>query len=221
MKFSPEDADKQELGYKKDWRSGETGEWVLCDDGWVVQVLKKYYTKTGDNLLRFAHCTIPIRKKMQLTTVGNHRSSIISSGKSQKRKYLSHRNKMLIDTFIKVKDWSIAYRGVYGNKRRQGSIDTSLSRLFGLDSFKEYFAMAIKNELDDAGLTKDYVFKSLQKFIDGGSKHGYEALIKLMELHDISEPNRGVLGIPMMELNQIEPATFEDVEGEQKDEDKV
>lgn len=219
-KFRPEDAVKQDIKYKENWRLGETGDWVETDDGWIVQVLKKYNTKRGNDLLKFAHRTVPVRNKMILTIVGNQYPSAITSGNTNTRKLLSRRHKLLIKAYTKTRDWNSAYRLVYGSVKVP-SMKRSMERLFQFKDFQEYFTMAIKDELDNAGLDKDYVFGALKKYIDSKSKHGYEALIKLMELHNISEPNRGVLGIPMMELNQIEPATFEDVEGEQKDEDKV
>ena len=39
-----------DLEYKEDWREGKVGDWVLTDDGKVLQVLRRYKTKTGECL---------------------------------------------------------------------------------------------------------------------------------------------------------------------------
>lgn len=39
-----------DIQYKDDWREGKVGDWVLTDDGKILQILRRYKTKTGECL---------------------------------------------------------------------------------------------------------------------------------------------------------------------------
>lgn len=67
--YTPQEAEEKGIQYKEAWRDGEEGDWVLTDDGYVVQILKRGRLNRSSDYYRTCIGVFPGNPKAVMDTV--------------------------------------------------------------------------------------------------------------------------------------------------------
>lgn len=149
-----------------DWRNGQEGEWVLADDGSIMEVLKRGGIKPKDNsspkgYIRTPSGSFVIWHKTQLDS--NFRDDIYSFGENKhKRTKMSNRDRAFVFFVCLGRDPTELYLQLYHTKKR------SHARVKAYELLRSELVMnAIKENIkaagDETGATLKWAMKTIKK----------------------------------------------------------
>lgn len=174
--YSVEEADRLKLEYLKDWREGEIGDWVLTDDGFVVQVL----TASRDSRDRkiIGTCTMTTNawsKNCKLDTREREsRYSINGKVRNDNPTHMTASLAFFCTLVANGHEPEMAYIKAFYEKNTGKKIpNTYVKRrtkvLMGSDIVKQKIAEEIGDQMDKLGITREWILRKFKSLIETGS----------------------------------------------------
>jgi len=184
----------------KDWRVGQVGEWVMADDGSVIQILRRgtMLRRMGKNKFKeyVGTCTgtFPVTDTVKMDT--SKRDDIYSfSGKkaqdrmSDKKNLTSYEQKFvaLLASGIPAED---AYLQAFPTKNRKYAFEKS-NTLIKTERVRTAMKEELKPVLEELGISEEYVLKTIKEVIHSTDKDEtrLKALFKLADIMDLEDKN--------------------------------
>tara|TARA_R110002012_G_C11622642_1_gene609150 strand:+ start:286 stop:1014 length:729 start_codon:yes stop_codon:yes gene_type:complete len=182
------------------WRYGQVGEWVMADDGSVIQILRRgtMLRRMGKNKLKeyVGTCTgtFPVTDTVKMDT--SKRDDIYSfSGKkaqdrmSDKKNLTSYEQKFvaLLASGIPAED---AYLQAFPTKNRKYAFEKS-NTLIKTERVRTAMKEELKPVLEELGISEEYVLKTIKEVIHSTDKDEtrLKALFKLADIMDLEDKN--------------------------------
>jgi len=202
--FVYEDLDEipKDLVYLKDWREGEIGDWVLADDGCVIQVLRKNALAKHTKKVQFDYTigtctgTFAVRSNVKMDT--ERREDIYSmSGKiAAKRvkgdKNLTKNEILFSQLLARGVSADEAYLKVYRtNNRKYAKLQAGI--LVKSERIKKAMKEELKPILSSLGISPELVLEGIKDIAtDEDAKHSdkLKALFELGEILELKETNK-------------------------------
>ena len=200
--FDSEDEVPSEIHYLRDWRESSISDWVLADDGSIIQVLRKGIMLKPKGKVRqvsyIGTCTgtFLISDKVKMDT--SRRVNIYSIGgnierneRVDERKVLSSREETFVQYLSAGMDPRKAYLKAfptnnpsYAGMRAGQLVKTSRIRSRMKEELKPY--------LEALGLDEHYVLSNIKGVIDSCDKDDtkLKALFKLADIMDMEDKNK-------------------------------
>ena len=200
--FDSEDEVPSEIHYLRDWRESSISDWVLADDGSIIQVLRKGTMLKPKGKVRqvsyIGTCTgtFLISNKVKMDT--SRRVNIYSIGgnierneRIDERKVLSSREETFVQYLSVGIDPRKAYLKAfptnnpsYAGMRAGQLVKTSRIRSRMKEELKPY--------LEALGLDEHYVLSNIKEVIDSCDKDDtkLKALFKLADIMDMEDKNK-------------------------------
>tara|TARA_R100000655_G_scaffold105009_1_gene152808 strand:+ start:343 stop:1062 length:720 start_codon:yes stop_codon:yes gene_type:complete len=201
--FVYEDLDEipKDLVYLKEWREGEVGDWVLADDGCVIQVLRKNALAKHTKKVQFDYTigtctgTFAVRPTVKMDT--ERREDIYSlSGKiAAKRvkgdKNLTKNEILFSQLLARGVSADEAYLKVYRtNNRKYAKLQAGI--LVKSERIKKAMKEELKPVLAALGITPELVLENVRDIATSGEKESdrLKALFELGEILELKETNK-------------------------------
>lgn len=182
------------------WRHGKVGEWVMADDGSVIQILRRgtMLRRMGKNKLKeyVGTCTgtFPVADTVKMDT--SKRDDIYSfSGKkaqdrmSDKKNLTSYEQKFvaLLASGIPAED---AYLQAFPTDNRKYAFEKS-NTLIKTERVRTAMKEELKPVLEELGISEEYVLKTIKEVIHSTDKDEtrLKALFKLADIMDLEDKN--------------------------------
>tara|TARA_R110002020_G_scaffold1458_1_gene6548 strand:+ start:3884 stop:4612 length:729 start_codon:yes stop_codon:yes gene_type:complete len=200
--FDSEDEVPSEIHYLRDWRESSISDWVLADDGSIIQVLRKGIMLKPKGKVRqvsyIGTCTgtFLISDKVKMDT--SRRVNIYSIGgnierneRIDERKVLSSREETFVQYLSAGMDPRKAYLKAfptnnpsYAGMRAGQLVKTSRIRSRMKEELKPY--------LEALDLDEHYVLSNIKEVIDSCDKDDtkLKALFKLADIMDMEDKNK-------------------------------
>jgi hypothetical protein len=180
------------LSYKEDWRQGLTGDWVLSDDGMVMEVLrailKSGKRRNGAYILKTAFGSYDTGWNRPCTTeVGRDRHSITGTRKSDIGN-LDRLSRDKLEQFVYLYAHGMQPAAAFANaflKQRVTRKEVSqANRLLARPEVREMVKASIQTTLEKLGITDEYVLGKYKRLIDNAENEATTlgALNKLAEI---------------------------------------
>ena len=200
--FDSEDEVPTNIKYLKDWRKGDLFDWVLADDGCVIQVLRKGdMTKPKGKVRRVAYigtCTgtfvvspatkMDTSKHINIYSIGGN---VERNQRLDEREDLSTREELFVSNLAGGMDPRQAYLKAfptnnpnYAGIRAGQLIKTARVRSAMKEELKPY--------MEALGLDENYVLSNIKEVIDSCDKEDtkLKALFKLADIMDMEDKNK-------------------------------
>ena len=200
--FDSEDEVPADIHYLREWRECVLSDWVLADDGCVIQILRKgTMTKPKGKVRKVEYVgtctgTFIISDKTKMDT--SKRTNIYSIGgdiernqRVDERENLSTREELFVQLYASGMDPRKAYLKAfptndphYAGIRAGQLIKTARVR----SAMKE----ELKPVMEALGLNEDYVLTNIKEVIDSCTKDDtkLKALFKLADIMDMEDKNK-------------------------------
>ena len=200
--FDSEDEVPSDIHYLRDWREASLSDWVLADDGSIIQVLRMGTMMKPKGKVRevtyIGTCTgtFVISKKAKMDT--SRRINIYSIGgnverneRLDERKSLSTREELFVQYLSGGMEPRKAYleafptnNPLYAGMRAGQLVKTKRIR----SRMKE----ELKPHMKELGLDENYVLSNIKEVIDSCDKDDtkLKALFKLADIMDMEDKNR-------------------------------
>jgi|TARA_R100000479_G_scaffold35788_3_gene15856 hypothetical protein len=176
-----------------DWRKGNEGDWVLCDDGQICQVLKKGKMKLSNRNVYNSYIRTVIGsfvcKQGGVTMEGDMRKNIYSFGAHDKTPYqtIKQRKKPTKKEFLFAKyvakgdEVVDAFMKAYPAKsrdyaKRESSLLMSTKRIQGL------IREEIEKVMNEAEITPLYILEKMKDIIESTTSRDSDKVSLLKEL---------------------------------------
>jgi len=201
---------------KKEWRDGHEGDWVVADDGGVVQILKRGGKKI--TYIRTAVGTFFNKKHDSMDTdVSKHQCRYTVSGKFPKpgrpgAKNLTQRERIWVALLRSGMDPYSAYEQAFRTKSPR-TIHSQVDRLFAQERIVNELKKEVKEALEKSGVTPNWVIETAKAIVEEGDNKSKVALLrefmKLLDMYpDDSKLDPSKLipagsGIPLGEYDNI------------------
>ena len=189
-----------ELVYLKDWRLAEVGDWVLADDGCIIQVLRKgfLYPKYRKSSCYVGTCTGTWRCTDYYRMDTERRSNIYrfsSKSKamiSKERKALSVGETLFATHLVKGLNPTDAYLKAFRTKNRQYAEYIS-AKLIKKDRIRKAMKEELKPVMKSLGICPELVLAGIRDIAtDEEAKHSdkLKALFELGEILELKETQK-------------------------------
>ena len=200
--FDSEDEVPTDIHYLREWRDCALSDWVLADDGCIIQILRKgSMVKPKGRIRKVSYIgtctgTFVISPTTKMDT--SRRTNIYSIGgdiernqRLDEREDLSTREELFVGYLAKGIDPRKAYRDAfptnnphYAGIRAGQLIKTARIRSAMKEELKPY--------MEALGLDENYVLSNIKEVIDSCSKEDtkLKALFKLADILDMEDKNR-------------------------------
>ncbi len=185
-----------EISYKEDWRTADKGDWVLADDGCIIQVLRKGRMKRNSKKNPFVDyigtCTGTFSCESNKMMDTEKRKNIYSFGGDKSysdhmvdRKNPTEKEILFTKNLILGMQPKEAYKQAYQNKSDQtASIKASI--LLKTERIRKLMREEIKPVLKELNITPEVVLGGIRDIALDGEKDS-DRLKALTELADILE----------------------------------
>ena len=186
---------------KSDWRNAEIGDWVLADDGCVIQVLRKGEMKKdkGRNKVRgyVGTCTgtFATGKKTKMDT--SKRDNIYSFGGKDREQLLLDRTALSQseELFVQYLASGMLPREAYLKAyptNNPGYANLMSGKLVKTERVKTAMKKELKPFLDKLGIDETYILSGIKDLADFAEKDDVQlkALFKLSDIMDLEDKNR-------------------------------
>jgi hypothetical protein len=199
-----EDLDEmpKDIVYLKDWRLAEVGDWVLADDGCIIQVLRKNVLAKRDGKVRVEHTigtctgTFVARKSIKMDT--ERRKNIYSMSGKTSNQSLKVRKKLTINETLFAQHLTRgvspedAYLKVYRtNNKKYAKLQAGI--LVKSERIKKAMKEELKPVLKQLGISPELVLQGIRDIAtDEEAKHSdkLKALFELGEILELKETNK-------------------------------
>lgn len=189
--YTEDEATKAGIEYLRAWRDGEAGDWVLSDDGQVVQVLS---TGTAGRVrwLRTCTGTFSCAKSVKLTTEEReNRFSFSGKGKGVSgTTRISPKLRDVLSRIASGTDPVEAYLSVYeGTTERSAA--SRIGSLLNTERIQSMLSQEREKLLDAAGLSKADVLASMKRLMDGAKNESVRlgVIRDAIKMHGLDVPS--------------------------------
>jgi hypothetical protein len=185
-----------------DWKLGEEKDWVLTDDGYVCQILKrgKLYEKALDCYNDYIRtvCGTFVVQKANVKMLGENgiaeniyafSGNFKSKNTYQKLNKLNNKEFLFARYVAEGKDATEAFRMVYPKASKESYIQQRTGSLLNKESIRKMVKEEIKKILSEEGVTPEWIIGKYRDIIDIGDRdsdklRSLEALSKISGLFD-------------------------------------
>ena len=230
--FSPEEATAEGIIPIDDWREGVSGDWILTDDGYILECLwsgplgKHRWIRTCHGTYRGRPpdtCTAELRE-CRFSFTGRKKPRPEDS-----KAPLDRREILFVQLWLLTADPRSSYRKAFGGEISERAVQNGLEKLFRRDRVLNYMKEHLGNALAKAGVDEKFVIEGVKKiakikYNPKTSKHNtlsaslraYQLLGSLVDVFD----NGNALP-PGPGMGEVEDAEYEtivealEVEGDQ------
>jgi len=223
--FDSQDEVPEQIAYKRDWRNGQVGDWVLADDDCVIQILRrgqmlkaKGRTRTREYL---GTCTgtFAISPKAKMDTsrrvnIYSFGGSMTSEERVDARDVMTSKEMLFVQYLAQGIPAPKAYmqafptnNPTYANQKAMQLVKTERIRTAMKEELKP-----VMNELD---IDEKYVLQGIKAEADGAEKADVrlKALFKLGDILDMEDKNQtNVQQITGAVFQGFDQKTLDDVE---------
>jgi hypothetical protein len=211
-----------ELVYLKDWRKSEVGDWVLADDGCIIQILRKNQMRTvyrrGKVVVTFGTCTGTFSEKGLMDT--DRRDNIYSISGTKKGKNLTINETLFAQHIVRGVSPEDAYLKVYRtNNRRYAKFKSGV--LIKSERIRKIMKEELKPVMQSLGICPELVLAGIRDIAtDEEAKHSdkLKALFELGEILELKDTQRtteisGALfqGFEPQQLEKVERPKLKEV----------
>jgi len=193
-----EDLDElpEDLVYLKDWRKAEIGDWVLADDGCIIQILRKNEMRTKRGKQKIVHffgtCTGTFSEKAKHMDTEKREDIYTLSGKIKKtRKELTINETLFAQHIVRGVLPEDAYLKVYRtNNRKYAKLQAGI--LLKSERVKKVMKEEIKPVLQELGITPEVVLGRIRDIALEAEKDSdkLKALFELSEILELKETQK-------------------------------
>ena len=157
-----------------DWRNGRAGEWVMADDGSVIQILRrgKMIRRMGKDKIReyVGTCTgtFPVSKTMKMDT--SRRDDIYSFGGHKAKDRMINKKTLsnYEQKFVALMSAGIApekaYLQAFPTENRRYAFEQS-GTLVKTERIRTAMKEELKPVLEELGISEEYVLKTIKEVI--------------------------------------------------------
>ena len=201
--FESADEMPREIHYLRNWRDGKVGDWVLADDGAIMQILregKMMKSRGANRCVRYiGTCTgtfivsdknkLDSSRRVNIYSIGGE--SLNHNKRVEQRKTLSGKEALFVQYVSKGMDPRKAYIEAFptNDPHYAGMKATKLMKTTRiLSSMKE----ELKPHMEELGLNENYVLRNIKGVIDHSEKDDtrLKALFKLADILDMEDKNK-------------------------------
>ena len=200
--FDSEDEVPSNILYLKDWREGSLADWVLTDDGCVIQILRKgIMIKPKGKVRQVAYigtCTgtfivspktkLDASRRINIYSLGGH---IERNQRLEERQNLSTREELFVHYISSGMDPRDAYvRAFPTNNPHYAGIRAG--QLIKTSRVRSVMKEELQPYMEQLGLDEHYVLSNIKEVIDSCDKVDtkLKALFKLADIMDMEDKNR-------------------------------
>ena len=183
-----------------DWRDAEIGDWILSDDGCIIQVLRKGEMKTakGRNKVRgyVGTCTgtfttdaktrMDTSKRINVYSFGGkHRQDILLD-----RTTLSQSEELFVQYLTSGMSPREAYMKAYPTNK-PGYANMMAGKLVKTERIKTAMKEELKPVLQELGIDETYILKGIKNTVELADKEDVKlrALFKLADIMEMEDKN--------------------------------
>ena len=200
--FDSEDEVPSDIRYLKDWRGSSISDWVLSDDGCVIQILRKGTMLKPKGKVRqvdyIGTCTgtFVVSDKVMMDT--SRRTNIYSIGgnierneRLEERRSLSTREELFVQYLSGGMDPQKAYLKAFPTNN-PGYAGMRAGQLVKTNRIRSRMKEELKPFLEKLNLDEEYVLSNIKEVIDSTDKDDtkLKALFKLADIMDMEDKNR-------------------------------
>ena len=200
--FDSTDEIPKELKYLKDWRDGSIGDWVLTDDGCILQVLRKGTMLKPKGKVReisyIGTCTgtfivsdnnkMDASKRVNIYSLGGH---VERNQRLEDRQNLSSREEIFVQYLASGIDPRLAYLKAFPtNDPHYAGIRAG--QLVKTTRIKTAMKEELKPYMEELGIDESYILRAIKGVIDSTEKDDtrLKALFKLADIMDMEDKNK-------------------------------
>jgi hypothetical protein len=200
--FDSEDEVPTNITYLKDWHKGKLSDWVLADDGCVIQILRKGdMTKPKGKVRRVTYIgtctgTFIVSSKTKMDTSKNINiyslgGNIERNQRLDEREDLSTREELFVQYLSGGMDPHKAYLQAFPTNNPSYA-NTRASQLIKTARVRSAMKEELKPFLEELGLDEHYVLSNIKGVIDSCDKDDtkLKALFKLADIMDMEDKNQ-------------------------------
>jgi hypothetical protein len=216
--YREEEAIAKKLEYKKNWRDGKKGDWVLTDDGFVVEILRGGQDRAGRRWIGTATMTTSTAKTCQLDTDKRENRYSFNGKGRQLPKNLTVELLGFCRAVAKGVDPVEAYLKYVAkdknstNKQYMWHIRNRVKSLMNHDIVRDKIDEEVKDLLEKAGIDKLWLVNKYKDIAIQGENYSAakSAVDKLSDLAGLT-PKAGdeplqLPGVDAAKLDQYAPA---------------
>lgn len=170
----------------ENWREGQEGDWVLTDNGRIVEVLRRATFKHGKDYIRTV-CGMFIVGPRVLMDTKIQENPYSFSGKftvreRRHRKNINRSEKTFAIYIAKGKDRLEAYKLAFPRAKREIYIDAASQLLMKTERVQNMIDETIADAMDDVGITKKYLLQKAKDMIERKRKMDDKDIISVIKL---------------------------------------
>ena len=200
--FDSEDEVPSDVHYLRDWRKASISDWVLADDGSIIQILRKgVMLKPKGKVRRVTYLgtctgTFVVSNKVKMDT--SKRINIYSIGgnierneRIDERKELSTREELFVQHLSAGMDPRKAYLKAFPTNNPSYA-GMRAGQLVKTNRVRSRMKEELKSYLEALNLDEHYVLSNIKEVIDSCDKDDtkLKALFKLADIMDMEDKNR-------------------------------
>lgn len=220
MIYEPEEADRLGIEYftRSSFSLIRQGDWILTDDGYVVQVVRLGAGRNGQRWLRTCTGTFPLDERKAKIDTEPRESRYSFSGKIRKQSHQRFNDQMLHFAKLVARgmDIATAYKTVYPDTNSDRYAKEKGIQLLGKQEVQKALDKELGDILKALGIDREYVlsgYKELAEDADNDSVRlsSLNSLAKIIGLIDQkrSENNVNVFqGFDRAQLESISDSTY-------------
>ena len=202
-----------DISFNKNWREAEVGDWVLTDDDYVIQVLRKGTMLKAKGKKRKVHyigtCTgtFPAIKTAKMDA--SRRENIYSFGgrpeaeSVMKRDSLTKYEAIFVNYIIAGMDPKDAYMKAF-KTRNPGYAGIKAGRLLKTERVTSEMKKELEPVMEELGIDESFILKAIKEVAELSDKDEtrLKALFKLSDILDMEDKNK-------TSVTQISGAVFQ------------
>ena len=191
-----------DISYLREWRDGRLHDWVLSDDGCIIQILREGKMIKPKGKVRevryIGTCTgtFIVSEKNQMDT--SRRNNIYSLGgdierdeRIENREYLTYREEMFVNYCAKGMDPRQAYLQAFPTNNPNYA-RVRAGQLIKTTRIRTAMKEELKPVMEELNLNETYVLENMKNIIDTSQKDDtrLKALFKLADIMDMEDKNK-------------------------------
>ena len=215
------------MHYLKDWKEGDLGDWVLADDGCIIQILRvgtfakpkgkirtlKYVgTCTGTFLCREGYSMDCDRRESIYTLSGKNPSTHVNE-----RAEVTQREQLFAQFVSQGLDKTEAYLRAYKTDKK-GYAKLQAGVLLKQERVRTAMKESLKPVLDQLGINDNFVLTGIKQVAQDGEKDAdrLRALFELADILEMKESKKEITAIGAAMFKGFLPENTEIIEERKK-----
>jgi hypothetical protein len=212
--FDAKEEVPREIRYIEDWRDGRISDWVLADDGCVIQILRKGTMMKAKGKVRevgyIGTCTGTFIVSSKTTMDTSKRVNIYSLGgnisrdeRIEERPNLSTREEVFVQHLASGMDARMAYLKAFPTNDPHYA-GLRAGQLIKTTRIKTAMKEELKPILEELGINETSILRNIYTIAETGQKEDtrLKALFKLSDIMDLEDKNK-------TQVTQISGAVFQ------------